>query len=171
MVIFCVSFGSLWWLRPGYRASDPLQFSFRAALFNTTGFRSGSHEHRRWHVPGVIRINAGMHSGRTRAEDFIGRSFNSSPIERRGEWNRMLLGRAIGRETPADKLLLCVHSLTIGRIDFDTGWCGKGIDVVAASAHRGIQETLLLASLNAEIRSTLGTWEVTWNGFRLRMPS
>ena len=41
MVIRCLTFGSLWWLRPGNQVSDPLRFSAHAAVFNTTGFVSG----------------------------------------------------------------------------------------------------------------------------------
>lgn len=167
MVIRCLSFGSLWWLRPGDQVSDALRFSSRAAIFNTTGFHCGSRERRSWHVAGVVRINAGMHCGKNPMEDFVACLFESAGIEHRGEWNRLLLGRRQRKESPAEKLLLCAQSDQIGRINFGSEWCGKGVEVIAASASRGIQETLLLASPATEIHTEHGQWEVTWNGFRL----
>jgi hypothetical protein len=38
--------------------------------------------------------------------------------------------------------------------------------VVAASALRGVQETLLLAVPGSELRTEMGMWEVTWNGIQ-----
>ncbi len=40
--------------------------------------------------------------------------------------------------------------------------------VIAASALRGVQETLVLATPGAELRTASGKWEVTWNGFEMR---
>lgn len=166
MIIHCVSFGSLWWLRPGNQADDPVRFTNHAALFNTTGFTSGTHERRSWHVPGVVRINAGMHRRASHAADYVARSYESRGIERRGEWNRILLGRQVNGPIKADMLLLCARSEAIGRIDFREEWSTKDVEAVAASAHKGVQETLILAPVSAKIRTSCGEWEVTWNGFR-----
>jgi uncharacterized protein (DUF952 family) len=57
-----------------------------------------------------------------------------------------------------------VDSREIGRINFDEGWHDQGVSVVAASAFRGCQETLLLAMSGAELRTETGQWEITWNG-------
>ena len=54
----------------------------------------------------------------------------------------------------------------IGRIDFDGRWRDEGVIVVAASALRGVQETLLLAVPGSELRTEMGMWEVTWNGIQ-----
>jgi hypothetical protein len=166
MIIHCVSFGSLWWLRPGQQVDDPMRFTSHAALFNTTGFISGSRERRSWHVPGIVRINAGMHRHAARSGDYVARSYESRGIERRGEWKRLLLGRQVNGPSKVDVLLLCVKSETIGRIDFGLEWSTNGVDAVAASACKGMQETLIVAPISAKIRTSCGEWEVTWNGFR-----
>ena len=93
MVVHCVNFGSLWWLRPGNHTSDPLRFSSHAAVFNTTGFVSGSRERRLWHIAGVIRINLGMHRDTDDARRFEAARYECIGLERRGEWNRLLLDR------------------------------------------------------------------------------
>jgi hypothetical protein len=57
-------------------------------------------------------------------------------------------------------------STVIGRIDFDNRWHDEGVSVVAGSALRGVQETLLLAIPGSELRTEVGIWEVTWNGIQ-----
>jgi len=171
MMIRCLSFGSLWWLRPGNQASDPLRFSVRAAVFNTTGFRCGSHERRLWHISGVVRINLAWHSEGIRAGAFEDKCYQSPGPERRGEWNRLLLGKHVGDHIRADRLLLCAQSSAIGRIDFDNRWHNGSVAVIAASALRGVQETLVLAEPGAELRTASGKWEVTWSGFEMRKSS
>ena len=168
MVIRCLSFGSLWWLRPGNQSSDPLRFTVRAAAFNTTGFRCGSHERRLWHVSGVVRINLASHTQTTGARNFENGCYHSPGPERRGEWNRLLLGKPVGSAVRADCLLLCARSTAIGRIDFDSCWYDGSVAVIAASALRGFQETLLLAVPGAELRTETGKWEVTWNGIQCK---
>ena len=171
MVIRCLSFGSLWWLRPGNQVSDPLRYSVRAAAFNTTGFRSGSRERRLWHISGVVRINRAAYPDTTGAADFENGCYQSPGPERRGEWNRLLLGKRLGQAVPADGLLLCARSTVIGRIDFESRWHDENVIVVAASALRGVQETLFLAKPGAELRTAAGRWEVTWNGLEIRTSS
>ena len=168
MVIRCLSFGSLWWLRPGDQASDPLRFSVRAAAFNTTGFHCGSRERRLWHVSGVVRINLASHTQTTGACNFENGCYQSPGPERRGEWNRLLLGKCVGTAVPADRLLVCTRSTVIDRIDFDGHWNDGSMTVIAASALRGVQETLVLAEPGAEFRTASGKWEVTWNGLQMR---
>ena len=98
MVVHCASFGSLWWLRPGKDASGPTRhYSSHAAVFNTTGFVSGCRERRLWHIAGVIRINLGMHRDAVDPRRFSATSYECDGLERRGEWNRLLLGRGYGR--------------------------------------------------------------------------
>lgn len=168
MVVRCVSFGSLWWLRPGEKTSDPLRFSSHGAVFNTTGFVSGSRERRLWHIAGVIRINLGMHRGTDNARRFEVACYECTGLERRGEWNRVLLGRRLGRTVKADKIIVCTHSSVIGRIKFDTSWHGIEIQVLAGSALRGEQETLLLAAPGAQLLTDAGAWEVLWDGLAKR---
>jgi hypothetical protein len=165
MVIHCLSFGSLWWLRPGNDVLDPLRYSSRGAVFNTTGFVSHSRERRLWHVAGVIRINMAMHSGTSR---FDRERYECTGMERRGEWNRVLLGRRLNRSIKAEKILVCVRSNVVGRIRFDGSWSDDKIQVVAGSALRGEQETLLLTSPGAQFQTDAGTWEVSWEGMKRR---
>jgi hypothetical protein len=166
LVIRCLSFGSLWWLRPGNHLADPLRFSVHAAAFNTTGFRCGCRERRLWHVSGVVRINLASHSQTIGAGIFEDGCYQSPGPERRGEWNRLLIGTRPDHAVIADRLLLCTRSTAIGRIDFDGPWHNEGVSVVAASALRGVQETLLLAIPGSELETEMGRWEVTWNGIQ-----
>jgi hypothetical protein len=165
MVIHCLSFGSLWWLRPGDDVSDPLRFSSRGAIFNTTGFISNCRGRRLWHISGVIRINAAMHCGTSR---FDGARYECTGIEHRGEWNRVLLGRRLNRSIKAEKILAGVHSSVIGRIRFDSSWSDDKIQVIAGSALRGQQETLILASPGAQFQTDAGIWEVSWDSMERR---
>jgi len=164
MVIRCLNFGSLWWLRPGNQVSDPLRFSAHAAVFNTTGFVAAGREHRLWHVAGVIRVNLGMHQGTHDARYFENANFECAGIEHRGGWNRLLLGRRLRRSDPVEGVLLCTRSSAVGRINFDDHWHEESIQVIAGSAWRGVQETLILASPGAHFQTEEGCWEVKWDG-------
>jgi hypothetical protein len=165
MVIRCVSFGSLWWLRPGDQLSDPLRYSARAATFNTTGFVSGARERRHWHVSGIVRINMAMHGRVVDCPDaFEGECYETPGLERRGVWNRVLLTRRLKHTTRAEKILICVESREIGHINFDGCWRAPTVSVIAASAFGGCQETLLLAMSGAEFRTETGQWEISWKG-------
>jgi hypothetical protein len=166
MIIRCLSFGSLWWLRPGNQVSDPLRFSRRAAAFNTTGFRCGSRERRLWCISGVVRINLAAHVQGIGEGTFEDGCYQSPGPERRGEWNRVLLGSPAGHTVQVDRLLLCTRSTVIGRVNFDGAWHDEGVSVVAASALCGVQETLLLAIPGSELQTDGGRWEVTWNGIK-----
>jgi hypothetical protein len=166
MILRCISFGSLWWLRPGDDKEDSQRFAARAALFNTTGFIQRRRTRRLWMVAGVVRINAGMHSDSWGAEAFMGKAYESGGLEQRGSWNRVLLGREARCGNKPDTMLLCIHSDRIGRINFQGKWRSKDVGVVAASAHRGVQETLLLMRLGSTIQSETGIWEATWNNLK-----
>jgi hypothetical protein len=163
MVIRCLNFGSLWWLRPGSEVSDSLRFSAHAAVFNTTGFVSGARERRLWLVAGVVRINIGMHRSLGSKEDYEGHCFDSRGPERRGEWNRLLLGPRLKATSKADRILFCLRSGVYGRVNFDRPWHDATLQVLAASAFRGEQETLILAGPGTQFQTNRGFWEVTWS--------
>jgi hypothetical protein len=163
-VIRCLNFGSLWWLRPGNLSSDPFRFSSNAAVFNTTGFVSGCRERRLWHVAGVVRINLGMHPGVSDADHFASGNFECAGLEHRGGWHRLLLGRRLKFAITAERVLLCIRSGEVGRIHFGERWHGESIQVIAGSALRGVQETLLLANPGATFQTEAGIWEVKWSG-------
>ena len=164
MVIHCLNFGSLWWLRPGEKVSDPLRYTVHAAAFNTTGFVTRNRERRSWHVAGVVRVNLAVHRVDDDTRVLEGGSYECSGLERRGAWNRLLLGRRLNGSNGIDKVLLCARSDVVGRICFDTDWHADQLQVVAASAHSGSQETLLLATPGAQFQTNAGIWEVSWQG-------
>ena len=167
MIVRCQSFGSLWWLRPGSHDDDPARFVSHAALFNTTGFARGAQKKRRWLVAGVVRINIGMHPEIEDPHEFTHQTFESSGLERRGSWNRLLLGRAVRSSKKCEVLLLCANSNDVGRIDFNHKWHTQGVKVVAASANAGVQETLLLIEPGSRLITNRGVWEATWNSLEL----
>jgi len=84
-------------------------------------------------------------------------------------WNRVLLTKRLKHVTRADRILICVDSREIGRINFDECWHSPNVSVIAASAFRGCQETLLLVMSGAELRTETVQWEISWNGI-LRKP-
>ena len=166
MILRCHSFGSLSWLRPGSDSSDSYRFTRHAALFNTTGFVTGSRERRFWYVPGMVRMNVGVLFGAQGVTGFEPGNYASSGLERRGEWNRVKLDRKMPEPAIANLILIRVTSQEVGRIDLFTCWHGLDTHVVAGSSLRAEQETLILARPGARVTSERGLWEITWNGLR-----
>jgi hypothetical protein len=159
VIVDCLSFGSLWWLRPGETADSSLKFSGHAAIFNTTGFRQGAGERRSWTIPGVLRFNAGtLADQRLRPEMLIGGKFQATNVEHRGSWNRLLLLRKVRRQVPPDAMLVNVRSVTVGSIAFGANWRSSGVRVIASSSFGGEQETLLLMAAGGEFTTSKGTW-------------
>jgi hypothetical protein len=91
-------------------------------------------------------------------------TYISPGLERRGEWNRVKLDRKVSSKEEAQLVLVCVCSADIGRIDLSSRWHGMDISVVAGSALRGEQETLILAQPGARLTSQQGRWLVSANG-------
>jgi hypothetical protein len=90
--------------------------------------------------------------------------YESRGIEKRGEWNRVLLNLRLSDNEKPDRILLCIQSRMLGRIDFGSNWCTSGVLIVAGSAFRGDQETLVLAQPGAQLKTERGNWEITWTG-------
>jgi hypothetical protein len=168
MTVYCCSFGSVWWLRPGIGGDEMARYSSRAAIFNTTGFMSGSRMRRLWMIAGVVRINVGMHQDARNEQAFMGRTFESAGLEHRGGWNRLLLGGRSMKRRKEHFLLIRADSDCVGRIDFGEQWHSQGVGIAAASARRGVQETLLLMKPGATITTGKGVWEATWDSLELR---
>ncbi len=164
MIVFCASFGSLWWLRPGNDAADNERYSSRAALFNTTGFKgSGARERRNWTVPGVVRLNAGpCIEQRLRLDEIEPGNFQTPGLEQLGSQNRLLLERRAKNSSESEMVLMAVTSWTIGRISFESKWRTPRVKIVCASAFGGAQETLLLMPKDGQIQTENGTWELEW---------
>jgi hypothetical protein len=171
MIVHCLSFGALWWLRPGDNELDHQKFTSRAAIFNTTGFRQGSRERRNWTVPGVVRLNAGTcREQRLQIGELPARRFETLGLERCGAQNRLLLRRSVKQSLPADMGLVRVDSDSVGRIAFDQDWRSPGVRVVAASAFRDRQQTLLLMPCPARITTEEATWRLEWKRLRESTP-
>ena len=159
MIVVCLSFGSLWWLRPGESADTSLKFTGHAAIFNTTGFRWGARERRNWTIPGVLRFNAGtLADQRVHPEMMVGGKFQATNVEHRGSWNRLLLIRKVRRQVPPDAMLVNVRSVALGSIAFGANWRSSGVRVIASSSLGGEQETLLLMAAGSEFTTSKGTW-------------
>ena len=109
-----------------------------------------------------------MHYGTDNARRFEAARYECTGLERRGEWNRLLLGRKVDRTVNAEKIVICARSSVIGRIQFEASWHGNGIQVLAGSTFRGEQETLLLAAPGAKLQTEAGDWEVLWDGLAKR---
>jgi hypothetical protein len=58
MIIHCLNFGALWWMRPGRNHESATKFTTEAAVFNTTGFVSGARERRPAASRKVDRLHA-----------------------------------------------------------------------------------------------------------------
>ena len=165
MIIHCLSFGTLWWLRPGNDIESILKFSSQAAVFNTTGFISGSRERRNWIVPGVIRFNLGTcMEQRVNPERQQQTRFFSSGLERKGTQNRLLLSRKVKANAPVDSFLVRMSEKEHGRISFDSEWRSQGVRLVAASEFGTRQESLMLLPMNGCVRTDQWEWRIVWAG-------
>jgi len=163
VILHCLSFGSLWWLRPGNHPDSSARYSSEAAVFNTTGFISGSRERRNWLVAGVVRFNVGSClEQRIRPDQIQQRKFFSPGPERNGVQNRLLLTRKIQANALADLLLIRISDEEHGRISFDSEWRSKGVRIVAASEFRDRQESLLLVPPDGYVKTNLGEWRCVW---------
>jgi hypothetical protein len=109
-------------------------------------------------------MNVGQHHGRI----FQPGSYQTTGIEKRGEWTRMLLGRRVSDGNTPDGILLCLQSGTIGRVDFESKWHSGGVHIIAGSAFHGEQETLVIGTPGAVIMTEKGQLEVTWTGLSNR---
>ena len=105
-------------------------------------------------------MNVGIHPN----EPFRRGKYETVGLEKRGALNRVLLGRRVAPTVVATRILVCMRSSSVGRIDLNDQWHDGRLVVIAGSAFRGEQETLFLAEPGAQIRTEKGIWEVTWTG-------
>lgn len=105
-------------------------------------------------------MNVGIHPN----EPFRPGKYETVGLEKRGALNRVLLGRRVTPTVVATRILVCMRSRAVGRIDLNDRWHDDRLVVVAGSAFRGEQETLILAAPGAQLRTEKGKWEVTWTG-------
>lgn len=165
MRIYCASFGTIWWLRPGADPVSPSRFTKGAAVFNTTGFRSGSQEKRNWLQIGLIRFNVGTClKQRLDPAALLSGNYESPGIEQRGSQNRLLISRRIGKRVWPTAVLFCAKSEEVGRIAFDRSWRSEGVRLLSASEFRGRQESLIVVPVTGSITTSTGTWVAEWTG-------
>jgi hypothetical protein len=94
-----------------------------------------------------------MHRGTDDPRSFEAARYECTGLEHRSEWNRLLLGRRLNPTVEVQKIVVCTRRSVIGWIQFDASWHGNEIQVLAASAFRGQQETLLVASPGAQVQT------------------
>jgi hypothetical protein len=111
-------------------------------------------------------MNMGVLFGTQGVTGFEPGNYSSLGLERRGEWNRLKLDRKLPKCAAADLALICMTSRGVGRINLSARWHDLGTNVVAGSALRAEQETLILAKPGARVTSERGVWEITWDGLR-----
>lgn len=159
LLVRILGLGRSWSMRPGKDPADPLRLTKRAAYFNTTGLPAGSQISRFWTVPGFVRFNG--NSGLSPHEPLraIGAIFACAGVTQHSGHNRLLAVGTRNASLAATHCLLAIDNRTHGRIDFSRLWC-NGATVVAASEHKGEQQTLLLLATHGQLLTSVGTWSV-----------
>lgn len=167
MIIHCVEFGSYWYSRLT-RDSAGNVLPKRSAYFNTTAIRKrGSQDKYSWctTISGFVRMNVAGFPKASLATDFLGANAFSRGLESYNGSNRLFLSCSVERRRPADRYLVVVNILRHGRILFTSNWKSYGVSIVAASATREFQETMLLMTPDAMIRTEDGVWGIqTYRG-------
>lgn len=165
MIIYCAGFGTIWWLRPGADRASPSRFTKDAALFNTTGFHSGSKERRNWTQVGLVRFNVGTClDQRLDPSALTPGNYETPGPEQRGSQNRLLISRRTAKQVSPDALMFCVRSEQVGHIAFDRAWRSEGVRLLATSEYRGEQESLLVVQVASSITTSVGEWGAEWTG-------
>ena len=159
-----LSFGSAWWVRPGWDERDPMRYTQHAAYFNSTGVRQSSKIHTDGPVKGLVRFNATSGLNPHHTQDNIGAIFFCSEIERYRDTNRLLAVRRVSRDTVPTHFLVSVDSSIHGAISLRCRWREGDVQAISMSRYHGRQETLLLFSGGARIQTAVGVWSVTTTG-------
>lgn len=160
LLVQILSFGTAWWVRPGQNLHDSKRYTEHAAYFNSTGIEYGSKIHRDGPVAGLLRFNfsSGLDTHRTHTN--IGRIFHCNEIERYRETNRLLALRRVQDDVQPTHFLVRIASRLHGAVLFRTTWCSSDVQLIAASRFRGVQELLLLMTLQSYVETRLGVWRL-----------
>jgi hypothetical protein len=164
LIVQILSFGSAWWVRPGWEERDPLRYTQHAAYFNSTGVRQGSKVHMDGPVKGLVRFNATSGLNPHRTQDNIGAVFCCSGIEMYRNTNRLLAIRRLSQDTAPTHFLASMSSSIHGAIRLGDHWREGDVQAISMSRYRGRQETLLLLPDEARIRTSTGAWRVVRKG-------
>jgi hypothetical protein len=160
LMVQILSFGTAWWVRPGWDERDPERFTRHAAYFNSTGIEVGSKIHTDGPVHGLIRFNfsSGLDPHHTHVN--IGRTFCFQGIEWYRETNRLLALHRAEKDVRPTHFLVRVASGLHGMISFRMAWRSDDVQTVAVSRLRGMQELLLLMTPTSHIHTKAGAWRV-----------
>ena len=161
MMVHVLSVGADWWVRPGH-GSDRYRFTRHAAYFNTTGIvhPSSARVRRSWVIPGVVRFNGNSGMNPHRPELVVGSVYTCTGIDKFGGWNRLLAIGKRDRGIPVTHYLVAIDSLIYGNIDFRSQWRNHRVRIIAASEHRGRQQSLLLLAPDGRFVTAFGSWGV-----------
>ncbi len=161
MMVHVLGVGAEWWVRPG-QDGERYRFTRHAAYFNTTGIAhpSSARVRRSWVIPGVVRFNGNSGMNPHRPELVVGSVYACTGIDKFGGWNRLLAIGKRDREIPVTHYLVAIDSLIYGSIDFRSQWRNRGVRVIAASEHRGRQQSLLLLAQDGRFVTAFGSWGV-----------
>jgi hypothetical protein len=156
LVVKCVSFGSLWWERPGDTIAN-------RAVMNTTGF--SPREVRWWCEPtilygGVVRINSNRPNLIIRYDDLIGECYRSDGVVRNGNENRLFLHPRVSTTFPIDCYLVRISNARHGFVNLDSHPFTGQIQLVSASKRYDQQELLLLMWPGSAVTTSLGRLEL-----------
>jgi hypothetical protein len=167
LTVQILSFGSAWWVRPGWDEQDSQRYTRHAAYFNSTGVMAGSKIHMAGPVRGLVRFNISsgldLHSDETN----VGRVFCFAEMHKYRETNRLLALRRSTRDAKPTHWLVKLDSALHGTISLSGRWNTGEVQMVAMSRYQGRQESLLLITLNAQIPTTLGLWRLHHSGHQL----
>jgi hypothetical protein len=157
LLVQVVSFGSAWWVRPGWDKRDPQRYSSHSAYFNSTGIRQAGKLHTAGPVRGLIRFNANSGLDPHQPQKSIGQTFRCHKLESFRETNRLLAVRVVHRSASPTHFLVCLSSGLHGVITLQHQ---TGPQIVSISRFRGSQETLVLLEAGELVETTVGIWDV-----------
>lgn len=155
-----VSFGSAWWVRPGWEVGDSGRYTRHAAYFNSTGIKDGSKIHTAGPVRGLVRFNISSGLDPHHTQSNIGKIFCFTEIERYRDTNRLLALHRATKDASPTHFLIRVSSVLYGTLLPGTRWRSADVRTIAVSRYRGRQEALLLLTGQSVIRTSLGAWNL-----------
>jgi hypothetical protein len=160
MLVSVTGFGSVWRQRLDKQMS-PDNGSRGIAYYNTTGVPIGSRVRQRPQVLGYARFNAAGGFNANFPSRMIHRVFECQPPCVWKGANKLLFERLLPRPEIPKHFLVLVQSPLHGTIDVSSGtWKAETVWVLAMSDGGGQQETLLLMTPGAWVRTQLGLFVV-----------
>jgi len=156
MIVYCVSFGSNWFLVNHESGSS--------AWFNTSGImrtRTSACVRRRWTFRGSVRFNGDQFKWVKTPGDLVGVRCYSSGVEKieDGE-TRVLCAYPVDKTNRIDAFIVSIGSEQYGFIKRKEEWKSKSVRMISASGgSAGPQEFVLLVQKDSWIRTSQGLWQ------------